>query len=140
MNTLAIITEEFDYIQQNTFIFKQQIDSKNMTQLQRILLEKIKSMGIPSSPGKIKTANELRQEYISVYQSQLNQCTCKCISKTDTRYNLLAYQSMTDNEILLSEERYREYSLQETQRVIQDLRDFEKNSRKTKIIATTRVA
>lgn len=84
-------------------------------------------------PGRKRTAEELRQENISFYQTQIRAQICRGapeINLKSAAYNLLAYESMTDKEILMSDERDQEYKHNENWETIQKLRKYQEDSRR----------
>lgn len=99
-------------------------------------LKNIKDLGM-TIPGR-KRAPELRSNYISLYQSQLDIPTCRNIDKTDSMYNLLAYQMMTDTEILLSERREYEFNVKGLDNLQERLERVERRSRGVSILVGAR--
>ena len=85
-----------------------------------------------SSKPKIP-AEQLRQEHISLYSKKINEPYCL---GRDARYNLEAYEQMTDKEILMSEER--ELRGDATYNLLERYRKFEQDSRNVRVNARQR--
>jgi hypothetical protein len=78
----------------------------------------------------IFSAQELRRINTELYTSQVNGCRC-CIESRDAFYNLKAYQMMSDEEILMSEEREQKYDSQQRQILLKEYTAHKEDARKT---------
>jgi hypothetical protein len=94
------------------------------------LIQHAKEHHIPVYKSKQKPAEDLRKENIQFYSNQLKDLRYATISERDARFNLIAYQQMTDAEILQSEQRNQEYSSQKIWQFIQDLRQQDIEAKK----------
>ena len=82
-----------------------------------------------------KKAPQLRQENIAHYSARLNEPYCL---GRDSRYNLLAYQQMTDKEILASEKREKRGDA--IYDYLKRHQEDKKRARQTTLLARTSVA
>lgn len=89
--------------------------------------------------GRPKTAGELREFYLGMYQ--MYDVPIRLIGFYPSREDLIkAYEVITDEQILASEERYAKLSSEESEDYLRKLNEFERESRKTRIWVSLNVA
>jgi|TARA_B100001971_G_C18240834_1_gene570758 hypothetical protein len=106
----------------------------------RLITKKLEELGV--KPLKIKTlsnkekSNNLRKFYINFYKNHYVNNLCNCFEKRkkDIAYHLKAYETMSDEQILMSEKRKNYLNSKETSQQLKDLREFEKESRNSRIM------
>jgi len=86
-----------------------------------------------------KTAESIRQNNIDKYKSQLDRNRFRCPNRItrNAKYNLRAYEEMTNTDILLSEKRAENLGLIN---YLTALDKFEERSRKSKHVFKSRIA
>jgi hypothetical protein len=110
-----------------------------MTSLSKAFLKQAKKAGVKihySDPSLSNTNNQaeiLRENNIEHYSHPIRRLSNE--EERDYSFNLKAYQVMTPEEIIMSEDRELEYNSQKNWSFIEDLRRFQKESRMSKILA-----
>ncbi len=95
------------------------------------IIKNLKKAGLPL---RKRTAEEIRQLNIRIYQDSLRLPKCFAAS-CDAPYYIKAYEMMTGREILASEKKFYEVAEKEFSDYREKHRYFKEESRKTRIVA-----
>jgi len=80
--------------------------------------------------GQPISAQEIRELNINCLNSYQNQVRSRynTITRMDTRYNLMAYNLMSDEQVRMSEDRFNKKRIHETAEYLKALDEFQKQS------------